>query len=219
MKIGLLGGTFNPIHIAHLRIAEEVREVCALDRILFIPAAAPPHKRLAENASFHHRFAMTRLAVEGNPEFSVTDMEGRRSGKSYSIDTLTLLRREDPGKDLYFIVGMDSFLEIHTWRDFPRLFELAHLVVVGRPGYMPETAPQELLPIAVRDHFCYDETPRALRHISGNMLIFLQESMLDIASTQIRGMLAANRSIRYLVPDSVAEYIHFHRLYTAGRCP
>ncbi|NLC70401.1 MAG: nicotinate-nucleotide adenylyltransferase [Desulfuromonadaceae bacterium] len=217
MRIGLLGGTFNPIHIAHLRIAEEVRESCALDQILFIPAAAPPHKKMVGSVSFHHRCAMTRLAVMDNPAFTVTDMEGRRSGKSYSVDTLTLLREDNPEGEFFFIIGMDSYREIHTWKDYPRLFELAHFVVVGRPGYGPESSPHEFLPTAIQPQFCYDEAPRMLRHRSGNTLIFLKESMLDIASRQIRRLLARNRSIRYLVPDQVTEYIHTHGLYAPGR--
>jgi nicotinate-nucleotide adenylyltransferase len=160
---------------------------------------------------------MARLAVAGNPAFAVTEIEGRRQGKSYSVDTLKLLRSAHPEEEFFFIVGMDSFREIHTWREYPRLFELAHLVVVGRPGFTPESPPHELLPIAVRSQFCYDEAPWRLRHQSGNMLIFLEESMLDIASREIRRLLVQGRSIRYLVPDAVAEYIHTHNLYVAGR--
>ena len=217
MKIGLLGGTFNPIHIAHLRIAEEVREVCALERVLFIPAAAPPHKEPAGGVSFEHRCAMTRLAVEGNPAFSVSDLEGRRDGKSYSVDTLAQLRGDYPQGEFFFILGMDSFLELETWKEYPRLFELAHLVVAGRPGFHCRTDSPELLPIAVRSQFCYDETPRKLRHLSGNTLVFLQETMLDIASTQIRDLLSRQRSIRYLVPDAVTAYIRTHGLYATRR--
>ena len=216
MKIGLLGGTFNPIHIAHLRIAEEARESCFLDQILFIPAAAPPPKAMRGDVSFAHRCAMTRLAVAGNPAFAVTDLEGQRSGASYSVDTLALLRAADPQKEYFFIVGMDSYLELHTWKDYPLLFELAHFIVAGRPGYASESSFHELLPIAVRPQFCYDGTPRRLRHKSGNKLIFLEETMLDIASRKIRQLLSQKRSIRYLVPDPVVAYIHNHRLYPSG---
>ncbi|MBN1142359.1 MAG: nicotinate-nucleotide adenylyltransferase [Deltaproteobacteria bacterium] len=217
MKIGLLGGTFNPIHIAHLRIAEEVREVCALERVLFIPAAVPPHKEPAGGVSFEHRCTMTRLAVEGNPAFSVSDLEGRRNGKSYSVDTLAQLRGDYPQGEFFFILGMDSFLELETWKEYPRLFELAHLVVVGRPGFHCRTDSPERLPIAVRSQFCYDGTPRKLRHLSGNTLVFLQETMLDIASTRIRDLLSRQRSIRYLVPDAVTAYIRTHGLYATRR--
>jgi nicotinate-nucleotide adenylyltransferase len=160
---------------------------------------------------------MVRLAVAGNPAFAVTDIEGRRQGKSYSVDTLELLRSEHPEEEFFFIVGMDSFRELPAWREYSRLFELTHLVVVGRPGFTPGSPPHELLPIAIRSQFCYDEAPRKLRHKSGNMLIFLGETMLDIASREIRRRLAQGRSIRYLVPDPVVAYIHTHNLYITGR--
>jgi nicotinate-nucleotide adenylyltransferase len=213
MKIGLLGGTFNPIHLAHLRIAEEVRDACGLDRIVFIPAATPPHKSTAGEVPFRHRYAMTVLATEGNQAFTVTDLESRRAGKSYSVDSLTILQRETPEARFYFIVGMDSFLEIHTWKDYRRLFTLSHFVVVPRPGFSLSDRPEQLLPVAVREEFWYDGSLGNFVHKSGNLLIFLKETYLDISSTKIRQLAANKRSIKYLVTPAVEDYIRQHGLY------
>lgn len=214
MKTGILGGTFNPIHLAHLRIAEEVREACALDEVLFIPAAIPPHKPPTEAAPFRDRLAMVEAAIADNPRFRATDLEARRGGRSFSVDTLAILRDADPAGERYFIVGLDSFRDIATWKDYARLFELAHLVVTARPGVaLPD--PLAALPVAARADFCYDIQPARLRHRSGNAVIFLEETRLDISSTLIRAKVATGSSIRYLVPPAVAAYIAEHKLYGA----
>ena len=211
MKTGILGGTFNPIHLAHLRIAEEVRESCALDEVLFIPASLPPHKP-EQAAPFADRLAMVQTAIADHPHFRVTDLEARRSGKSFSVDTLELLRQADPAGERFFIVGLDSFRDIATWKDYARIFTLAHLVVTARPGIdLPD--PLAALPVAVRSEFCYDNQLKKLRHCSGNSVIFLEETRLDISSTLIRRKVAAGESIRYLVPPAVAAYIASHDLY------
>lgn len=212
MRIGILGGTFNPIHLAHLRIAEEVRETCSLDRILFIPAAMPPHKDVAEDVPFAQRLAMVQLAVADNQHFAVSSMEGEREGKSYSVHTLEILRRENPGDEFFFIIGMDSFRDIASWREYRRLFELAHIVVADRPGIAEDGAP-DLLPVAIRDDFCYDDAAKTLRHRSGTSIIFLTETRLDISSTRIRRLVTEGRSIRYLVPAAVEDYIIRHGFY------
>ncbi len=212
MRIGILGGTFNPIHIAHLRIAEEVREACGLDRVLFIPAATPPHKALADEVPFGQRLAMVAAAIADNPAFAASDLESRRSGKSYSVHTLEILRAENPGVEYFFIMGMDSFREISSWREYRRLFALCHLVVTARPG-SDSAPPPELLPVAVRDEFCYDGASQKLVHRSGFTVIFLKETYLDISSTRIRELRTAGRSVRYLVPVAVENYLHQHALY------
>jgi nicotinate-nucleotide adenylyltransferase len=212
MKTGILGGTFNPIHIAHLRIAEEVREACTLDEVVFMPAAAPPHKAVAGAISFAHRLAMIEAAIADNPGFRVSDLEGKRQGKSFSVDTLEILRETDPQGERYFIVGLDSFRDIASWKEYARLFELAHLVVTARPGVeLPE--PLAALPVAVRSDFCYDDQLKKMRHRSGNTVVFLEETRLDISSTLIRRKVAAGASVRYLVPPVVADYIAGHGLY------
>jgi nicotinate-nucleotide adenylyltransferase len=211
MKTGILGGTFNPIHLAHLRIAEEVREACLLDEVLFIPASLPPHKP-GQAAAFADRMAMVQAAIADHPNFRVTDLEARRSGKSFSVDTLELLRANDPGGERFFIIGLDSFRDIATWKEYARIFTLAHLVVTARPGVeLPD--PLAALPVAVRGDFCYDDQLKKLRHRSGNAVIFLEETRLDISSTLIRRKVATGSSIRYLVPPAVAAYIADHDLY------
>ena len=212
MRIGILGGTFNPVHIAHLRIAEEVREACDLDRVLFIPAATPPHKALAGDVPFAHRLAMVEEAIAENPAFAASDLENRRSGKSYSVHTLEILREENPEAEYFFLMGMDSFREISSWREYRRLFSLCHLVVTARPG-SESAPPPELLPVAVRDEFCYDDASQKLVHRSGFTVIFLKETYLDISSTRIRELREAGRSVRYLVPAVVDHYIQQHALY------
>jgi nicotinate-nucleotide adenylyltransferase len=212
MKTGILGGTFNPIHLAHLRIAEEVQRACELDRVLFIPAAEPPHKDVAGQVSFQHRLAMVKAAIREHPCFYASDLEVQRSGKSFSVDTLEILRRQDPAGQRYFIIGLDSYRDIATWKDFPRIFTLCHLVVTTRPGVEVDD-PLAPLPVAMRQDFCYDERASRIQHKSGNYLIFLKETCLDISSTRIREMLASGCSIRHLVPGAVADYIDEHRLY------
>ncbi|PLX97000.1 MAG: nicotinate-nicotinamide nucleotide adenylyltransferase [Desulfuromonas sp.] len=216
MRIGIFGGTFNPIHFGHLRMAEEVRETCALDRILFMPTATPPHKKLAGDVPFAQRLAMVREAIAGNPTFAVTDLEGRREGKSFSVHTLEILHREEPGIEPFFIMGMDSFCDIETWREYRRLFSLAHLVVLRRPGVEAPPADNPL-PVAMQGEFCYDHAAVAYRHVSGYKVFFLCETYLDISSTQIRQLIACERSARYLLPPVVEAYIDRHGLYRAGK--
>jgi nicotinate-nucleotide adenylyltransferase len=212
MRIGILGGTFNPIHLAHLRIAEEVREACTLERVLFIPAAAPPHKTVAEDVPFAQRFVMVKTAIAGNPAFIASDLEARRKGKSYSVHTLEILRRENPKDELFFIIGMDSLRDIATWKEYRRLFELANIAVASRPG-ITGGDPQTLLPVAIRKEFCYDSSSKTLLHRCGTSVFFLEETFLGISSTHIRRLVAEGRSIRYLVPPAVEKYIFSHGLY------
>lgn len=212
MRTGILGGTFNPIHLAHLRVAEEVREACALDRVLFIPAALPPHKRTAEGVSFAHRMAMVEEAIAGNPAFAVSDIESRRPGKSYSVHTLEILHHEFPGDAFFFIIGMDSFRDLSTWRDYRRLFELTNIAVASRPGILAEN-PLDFLPVALQGEFKYDKDFKKLHHRCGTEVIFLEETFLDVSSTRIRRLVAEGRSIRYLVPGAVEAYIQKHGLY------
>jgi nicotinate-nucleotide adenylyltransferase len=212
MKTGILGGTFNPIHLAHLRIAEEVQQACQLDRVLFIPAAEPPHKNIAGQIPFEHRLAMVKAAIKGYPKFQVSDLETQRSGKSFSVDTLDILRQQDPSAELYFIIGLDSYRDIASWKDFTRLFVQSHIVVTTRPGVIVKD-PLAPLPVAIHKDFCYDIKAESIQHKTGNNLIFLNETHLDISSTQIRELLAKEQSISHLVPTVVADYIEEHGLY------
>jgi nicotinate-nucleotide adenylyltransferase len=216
MKIGLMGGTFNPVHLAHLRIAEEARELCALDRVLFIPAADPPHKPLAGDVPFSQRYEMVRLAIAGNPAFELSDIEGRRAGKSYSIDTIGHFRAEHPEYDLFFIIGSDSFLEIGQWHRYAEIFRSCNLIVVERPG-CPVKDPSSSLPVAIRKEFSYNAACHTLEHQLGWQVHFLRGCPLDISSTEIRQLTSSGRSITYLVPPDVEEYIKEQRIY--NECP
>jgi nicotinate-nucleotide adenylyltransferase len=216
MKTGILGGTFNPIHLAHLRIAEEVQHACELDRVLFIPAAEPPHKDVAGDVSFTHRLAMVETAIREYPKFQASDLEIHRSGKSFSVDTLDILRQQDPHGEFYFIIGLDSYRDIASWKDFARLFTLSHLVVTTRPGVLVSD-PLAPLPVAIHKDFCYDTDSKIIQHKAGNNLIFLKETHLDISSTQIRDLLANEQSIRHMVPSAVVDYIEEHNLYQTAK--
>ncbi|SNB47856.1 nicotinate-nucleotide adenylyltransferase [Geobacter sp. DSM 9736] len=212
MKIGIIGGTFNPVHNAHLRIAEEVRDWFGLDRVIFIPAAVPPHKPIYGDLPFIHRYEMVRLAIAANPHFTVSDMEQQRGGTSYSIDTLRALRRAYQNDSLYFVIGSDSFLEIGSWREYQGIFGCCNIIVVERPG-AAVTDPHKALPVAVAGEFSYLEAERQLSHCSGNSVYFRTGAPLDISSSAIRELASRGRSIRYLVPDAVEHYIKEKRLY------
>jgi len=194
MKLGILGGTFNPIHLAHLRIAEAAREAAELEQVLFIPAMDPPHKAVEGAVPFQQRLAMVALAIADNPGFSVSDIEARRQGKSYTVETLTALRQERTTDELHFIIGSDSFLELGLWHRYAELFELASLVVVMRPGSLV-TDPIQQLPRLVQPSFS-QEGPQRLRHRSGSSIQFVEDSRLEISSSRLRSMVAAGRTLR-----------------------
>lgn len=212
-QLGVFGGAFNPIHLAHLRLAEEAREHCGLDQVLFLPTADPPHKTLPDDSpSFAQRLAMVAVAIVGNPAFRVSDLEGSLPGKNYSVKVLERLHALHPDSDFFFLIGMDSFRDLATWYDYRRLFALTNLVVTRRPGVERDEL-LALLPVAIRPEFCYDSGGKILRHVSGNRVIFLEETYLDISSTYIRQLLSGGRSVRYLLPTPVADYIEQHALY------
>jgi len=210
--IGILGGTFNPIHIGHLRSAEEVCEARGLDRILFIPTATPPHKHKDGVIAAAHRLAMVTLAVAGNPRFRVSTIEVERRGRSYSVDTVRLLRERTPAARFSFIMGMDAFREIATWKDYRRIFALCDIIVTSRPPF-GESPLRAALPVAVRKEFCYRPSVRILEHRTGNRIIFQRISDLEISASVIRNRLHQGLSVRYLVPSTVERYIARHRLY------
>ncbi|BCS56096.1 nicotinate-nucleotide adenylyltransferase [Geobacter sp. SVR] len=211
-RIGLMGGTFNPVHLAHLRIAEEARDMCGLDRVIFIPAGDPPHKPLAGEVPFTQRCEMVRRAIAGNPAFELSEIEGQRAGKSYSIDTIAAFRLANPDDQLFFIIGSDSFLEIGLWHRFAEIFRSCSLIVVERPG-CPVSDPSASLPAAIRAELSYSETARLLEHRSGTSVQFVTGCPLAISSSEIRRLAAAGRSITYLVPPQVGEYIKEQRIY------
>ncbi len=210
-RLGLFGGTFNPIHFGHLRAAEEVCEALALTRLWFIPAAHPPHK--PDLTPFAVRLEMTRLAVGDHPVMAVSDLEGRRPGKSYSIETLRLLREEvGPDWELYFILGLDAMLEIKTWKDYSQLFELCHFVVLDRPGYERRRL-EESLTGQIEPSCRPLSNGAGFQHPSGFRVLWQRTTLLDISATGIRRLVRQGCSIRYLLPEPVRGYIMENKLF------
>ena len=210
-RIGLFGGTFNPIHLGHLRGAEDIRESFGLDRVVFLPAAVPPHKLRDDVIEPRSRLEMVKLATLANPFFSVSDAEIERSGKSYSIDTLRYFRERQP--DSYsFILGMDAFAEIETWKEYPKLFSLCNFIVMARPG-SGKTPPSSPLPDDLVSSFHYDHEGGHWLHESGHTLHVKEITFLDISSTKIRELAGKGKSVKYLVPPDVEVYIRTHGLY------
>ena len=212
-RIGVLGGTFNPIHLGHLRMAEILGEDFALDPFIFIPSAVPPHKTPEDLCPAEIRLEMVRLATADNPRFRVSDVEVTRGGASYSVETLEALGGEHGAQtEIFFAMADDAFAEIETWKDWQRLFTLTNMIVVTRPGGSGGP-PGELLPVEVREAFCYSSQDDAYRHTSGKLVYFRDVAALGVSSTAIRRCVREGRSIRYLVPEGVSEVIARRGLY------
>lgn len=196
-RVGIFGGTFDPIHMGHLIVAETIMDEFHLDKVVFIPAAVPPHKLDKQISPAKHRYMMTMLATCSNPRFQVSDMEMHRQGPSYSRDTLAQLI-EEHGRDteFYFIVGADSVENLHTWNRIDELLTMCHFIGASRPGCMPdmEKIAQRFGPLVEKIH-CL-ETPE-----------------LEISSTEIRHRVGQKRTIRYIVPETVEQYIYKEKLY------
>jgi nicotinate-nucleotide adenylyltransferase len=213
--VGILGGTFDPIHYGHLRLAEEMLELANLRRILFIPTGTPPHRALPQ-VSAQHRSAMVRLAIADQPAFVLDAREVERTTPCYTVDTLSELRAElGAAQPLCLLMGADAFLQLHTWHEWERLFELAHIVVGYRPGFTLEDRIHAATP-ALRSHYQQRLCAAAVlsRQPSGGIAV-LAIPELEISATLIRSRVAENRTIRYLLPNPVADYIHQHHLYTS----
>jgi nicotinate-nucleotide adenylyltransferase len=197
LRTGILGGTFDPIHLGHLEAADAAKRHLQLDRVLLMPSRTPPHRSVEPRASVYHRFAMTALAAAERGMLA-SDLELRRDGPSYTSLTLEALHRDGYApSQLFFITGSDAFAEISTWHDYPRLFDLANFAVVSRPG-------------------CPAVVPR-LAHLAMNSsstsVIAINADTPDVSSTEIRRRVAAGESIRGLVALSVADHIERHGLY------
>ncbi|MBI5892487.1 MAG: nicotinate-nucleotide adenylyltransferase [Deltaproteobacteria bacterium] len=212
MRIAVMGGTFNPIHLGHLRIAEEVREYLNIDRVMFIPTFMPPHKNNGSLIPSEDRLEMARLAIKGNPNFQVSDIEIKRGGRSYSIETLQALQKDMPNNEISFIIGTDQFNEITTWCEYERLFELTNFIVVTRHGY-PVKKIGEVLPDKMARQFTYDPKKDAYVHKNGKTVTYLATTLMDISASQIRQRIKDERSIRYLMPQDVERYIVEKGLY------
>jgi nicotinate-nucleotide adenylyltransferase len=212
--VGVLGGTFDPIHFGHLRPALELLETLELGEIRFVPCRIPAH-RAAPSITAEQRLELVRLATAEQPGFAADDRELRRAGPSYMVDTLASLREEVGDTPLCLIVGTDAFRELHTWRRWQELTDLAHIVVMRRPG------PSQPLPPPL-DAFA---TPRvvcdslALRERPAGGILFQAITQLDISATQIRALLARGQSPRYLLPEAVLAYIQDRGLYRLPPSP
>lgn len=210
MRLAVIGGTFNPIHYGHLRAAEEVRESLGAGKILFIPASTPPHKTGEPGAPPEARLEMVRLAVEDNPAFEVSDIEIKRGGISYTIDTVRSLKSE--AAEVFLVIGSDSFNDITTWCEYEELLRLASFVVVTRPGYAVKT-PGEVLPVELARKFWYDSNAGAFMNSDGNTITYQPTTLFDISSSEIRNKVREGKSIRYLLPRGVEDYIRARKLY------
>jgi nicotinate-nucleotide adenylyltransferase len=209
VSLGILGGTFNPIHCAHLRLAEVARAELALTRVLFVPAGDPPLKH-SDVAPAHHRLAMLRLALSDRTDCEVLDVELTRPGPSYTVDTLALLRERHPEERRWFIVGADALAQLEQWRSPERLFELASFAAARRPGSPGGLA--ELLPQRLARAFRKRDA-RTWVHTSGSELRELPFPPLDVSATQIRARAARGENIECWVAPRVAAYIAEHELY------
>lgn len=211
--IGILGGTFDPIHYGHLRLAEEMLELANLQQIRFIPTGTPPHRDTPQ-VSAQHRSEMVRLAIADQPAFVLDDREVRRATKCYTVDTLRELRAElGATQPLCLLMGGDAFLQLHTWHEWENLFDLAHIVVGYRPGYALEERIHSATP-ELREH--YQQRLCAAGDLSQQPcggIVELAIPKLEISATLIRSRVAEHRTIRYLLPNAVADYIHQHHLY------
>lgn len=197
--VGIMGGTFDPIHLGHLAAAEGARYLLGLDRVLFMPNQQPPHKLGLKVTPVEHRAAMVRLAIAGNPAFAFSDVELKRKGPSYTTDTLRILRSQHPDWRIAFLIGTDSLLEIRTWHEYRTLLALAEVVAIHRPGY-------DLGQVEAEARRLQAEVPAAQVRV-------LTVPGVDVASTELRQRAAAGYPLRYLVPESVEAYIKQHGLY------
>ncbi len=212
MRFGILGGTFNPIHSGHLRAAEEIGEDLGLEKVYLIPSGLPPHKSPRPLAEFSHRLAMVKLASELSPLLAVWDVEGKKPGFSYSIDTLLLFHSTfGPGLELFFILGTDAFFEIKTWKEYRSLFRYASFVVIDRPGCSKDDFVAFL--DSLDAEFVWDPKRECFYHPSGSTLLRRKTTMMDISASRIRQTVAKGKSIRFLVPEVVREYIERVGLY------
>ena len=198
MRIGIMGGTFDPIHHGHLFVAEEARVMFALQRILFIPNGNPPHKKEYALTPADRRYAMVEIATQQNPAFVCSPLELNRVGRSYTVDTLLLLREEYPDAELFYITGVDAVADILTWKRHDEVIRLATFIAATRPGYTTAH---------LRERLPADYLERILP---------LDSTALGISSTDIRARVARRLPIRYLTPDGVVEYIETHFLYAGA---
>ena len=202
MRVGVFGGTFDPVHLAHLILAEQCRDQARLDQVLFVPAALPPHKQTKPLTSFAQRVEMLELAISGQSAFRVEELDKDRAGPSYTVDTLTQLRALRPTDEFYLILGSDSVRDLPIWREPRRILELAALLVFVRADHPPFSEHELRTALKLEDEF-------PLRYQ------IIDAPLITISSTDIRKRLAEGRSVRYMIPRAVEAYIADKGLYAA----
>ncbi|MDP4093641.1 MAG: nicotinate-nucleotide adenylyltransferase [Bacillota bacterium] len=198
-RIGISGGTFDPIHYGHLIISEEIRVNFKLDKVIFIPTGKPPHKSQSEVTESEHRFNMVNIAIHTNPSFEVSRIEMEREGYIYTIDTMSRLKAElGESSELFFITGADIVWDLPKWKKPEQLFDLCEMIVAYRPGYLKEDFFSEIEKLKIK---------------YGAKINVAETSIIGISSTEIRNRVRAGNSIKYLVPEDVEKYIHDNNLY------
>lgn len=221
MKIGIYGGAFNPIHYGHLRTAEEVFELLSLDNVLFMPSGKTPFDK-PELERAECRYEMVRRAVKGNRHFKVSDMEVRRRGRSYTVDTIKKLKNKSCDSELYFILGIDAFLDLPGWKQPDKLVRLTSLVVISRPGYMfSDLASSPYLEgTSTRILKALDKgkiNEHSFRLFEDHKVYLCNVTGLNISASRIRNLVTSGKNIKYLLPDSVNSYIISNKLYKSSR--
>jgi nicotinate-nucleotide adenylyltransferase len=213
--IGILGGTFDPVHFGHLRLAQEAADRLRLAEVRFVPSGTPPH-RAAPTVSAADRLAMVHLAVAGNPLFRVDECEIGKTDLGYTVDTLTLLREEAGAhQPLVLLMGADAFLDLATWSRWHQLFELTHIAVAYRPGFPVDTWQSRMpQPLAAEYEARLMHQPLAVHLAPAGGIVVVPIVGLEISATLLREATRSGASIRYLTPDSICQYIQDHKLYT-----
>lgn len=217
MKIGIYGGAFNPIHYGHLRTAEEIFELLGLDKVLFVPSGRPPFDK-PDLEDANHRYNMVKIALKGNQHFKLSDIEMRRRGRAYSVDTIKRLEKEFKGDELFFIMGIDAFLDLPKWKEPERLINLTNLVIMSRPHF-------KFVDLIYSPYLKYP-SKMALKRLDigaipilsvpiaeGRKAFLSRVTEINISASYIRRSIMDGKSIRYLLPEVVESYIISHRLY------
>lgn len=220
MRIGLFGGTFDPIHIGHLRAATEVKQGFNLDQIVFIPSALPPHKTQEAVTDAADRLKMVELAVSGHSGFTASDVELKRSGPSYSIDTIDHFKRAAP-KDsgIFFISGLDAFLEIDTWKSYSELLNQVAFIVIARPMFDYNDLAsrwsrlEKFIKSKISDEYKFSDSSACFVHSNAKPIYIFDVTALDISSTRIRELIKKDQPVKFLIPEEIESYINNRGLY------
>ena len=217
MRLGIFGGTFNPVHSGHLRTAEEARYKLRLDKVIFVPAGNPPLKE-RDAVAASHRYAMATLAAASNKDFIVSDLEAVKRGKSYTVYTLQVLLKRYPGDELFFILGSDAFLDIPKWREPEKLTGMTDFIIVARPGFSFNAIEGSPYIVPLKSHEGNPMQPSVGAYacyslVSGRSAFLVPVTQMDISSSGIRRLVEEKKSIKYLLPASVERYIKKNKLY------